>query len=174
MLFEILRRRRWHQYADLSPILIVMELTLCFLDHGRGQSPCFGVEHILIEQPRVVGIEAARLDLLDDEGMEMADQRSPHAVPNLQLVLSIGAVDIHVSPPIDGGRPIRPPTISASLSHPRVGAEHRMRPAGPVSGINDVARWRNRMLHAGGCASKGERCCTASIEGRPVAALKGT
>jgi hypothetical protein len=58
-----------------------MELTLCFLDYGRGQSPCFGVEHILIERPWVVGIKAAGLDLRDDEGTEMADQRSSDGAP---------------------------------------------------------------------------------------------
>src|SRR5215831_17420645 len=132
MLFEILGRRRWHQYADLSPIVIVIELTLRFLDHGRGQSPRFGLEHILIEQPWVFGIKAARLDPLDDEGMEMADQRSSDPVTDLQLVLCIRAVDIHISPPIDGRRSVGPPTISASLSHPRVAGEHRIRTAEPV------------------------------------------
>lgn len=47
-----------------------------------------------------------------------------------------------------------------------------MRVAGQVPGIDDFARWRTRMLYAGGFASKGERCCTASMEERPLAALK--
>jgi hypothetical protein len=47
-----------------------------------------------------------------------------------------------------------------------------MRAAGQVSAINHFARWRTRMLYAAGCASKGERCCTALIEERPLAVLK--
>jgi hypothetical protein len=70
---QVLGRRRRHQYAKLSPILIVAELALGLLDHGRGQSPCFGLDHILIEQSWIFGVKAARLDLLYDEGMKMAD-----------------------------------------------------------------------------------------------------
>jgi len=59
MLFQILGRRRRHQYSDLSPKLIVAELTLGFLNHGCGQSPCFGFERVLVEQLGILGVKAA-------------------------------------------------------------------------------------------------------------------
>jgi hypothetical protein len=47
-----------------------------------------------------------------------------------------------------------------------------MRPAGPVSGINDFAAMAEPNAVCRQLRIKGERCCTASIEGRRVATLE--